>query len=312
MERHLFKATVTIRESVANAKRPKDLERVRGEGVFTGKLVKSLVIDGNPLLKSFFEKVSGSAPKLIHVSPLYIERVINGRKQVKCIHRYGDVYSNRTAKYCFYVGLVESSVVRSPTSDEVYRALLDLSGCHQFRTHVLHVELLSVEAMDVAREARKVMSYLNTLGKVKVVFSSPTLLRDPFRGGKHKSLIPTPINMFSTPVYINLFLTGKFRQRTLTRMLITLHRLLNEPYSIYKTVRVMLVKYHEDKNPIPALIGYVNLFLNRHYYEQYVSRGIDLGVLLEETFSTMLTLGTGTSRATGFGHITITTPTSGS
>ncbi|MEM1829681.1 MAG: hypothetical protein QXV79_03475, partial [Thermofilaceae archaeon] len=59
--------------------------------------------------------------------------------------------------------------------------------------------------------------------------------------------------------------------------------------------------------PIPALIGYVNLYLNKHYQDHYTAKGIDTKTLLKETFATTLTLGTGTSRATGFGHTTITT-----
>jgi len=38
--------------------------------LFTGKLVKSILIDANPRLKEAFEKSSGSEPKLIHITPL--------------------------------------------------------------------------------------------------------------------------------------------------------------------------------------------------------------------------------------------------
>ncbi|MEM1831177.1 MAG: hypothetical protein QXJ97_06560 [Desulfurococcaceae archaeon] len=60
------------------------------------------------------------------------------------------------------------------------------------------------------------------------------------------------------------------------------------------------------------VIGYVNLYLNKHYLDLYTAKSVDTEALLEETFATALTLGIGTSRATGFGHTKITTPTSGS
>ncbi|MEM0239687.1 MAG: hypothetical protein QXT00_08700, partial [Ignisphaera sp.] len=68
----------------------------------------------------------------------------------------------------------------------------------------------------------------------------------------------------------------------------------------------------EDKKPIPALIGYINLYLNKHYQDLYTAKGTNTQTLLEETLATTLTLGIGTSRATGFGHIIITIPTSDS
>ncbi|MEM1703598.1 MAG: CRISPR system precrRNA processing endoribonuclease RAMP protein Cas6 [Zestosphaera sp.] len=307
MERYLFKVVVTVRESVEDWSNGRRL----GAGeFFTGKLVKSLLIDGNPRLRPFFEKASGGVPKLVHVTPLYIERVVDRKLRMKCIHTLRD--SMGFTRFSFYVGFVESTTVASPTMDEVYSALLNLSGRHRFRTSIFDVELISVEAIDVVREVKRVVSSLSKLGKVKIVFSSPTLLRDPFRVGKHKSLTPTPINIFSTPIYINLYLLGRLRWRLLIRTLIVLHRLLSEPYSIYKTVKIIQVKYNEDKGPIPALAGYVNLYLNKHYQDQYTTTGIDTEALLEETFATTLALGTGTSRATGFGHTIISIPTSGS
>ncbi|MEM1925013.1 MAG: CRISPR system precrRNA processing endoribonuclease RAMP protein Cas6 [Pyrobaculum sp.] len=277
---------------------------------FTGKLVKSMLIGGNLKLKPFFEKASGGSPKLIHITPLYIEKVENGKPRTKCIHSLR--YVNGSSKYSFYVGFIETTTAVSPTYNDVYNAILNLSGRKRFGTSVFNVELISVESIDVVREAKKAVSDLARFGKIRVVFASPTLLRDPFRIGKHKSLTPTPMNVFSTPVYVNLYLTGKLKQKNLIRTLIILHRLLNEPYSIHKTIKVIRLKYEEDKNPIPALIGYINLYLNKHYLDLYTVKGMNTEALLEETFTTALTLGIGTSRATGFGHTKITTPTSGS
>ncbi|MEM1606480.1 MAG: hypothetical protein QXW41_09570 [Fervidicoccaceae archaeon] len=67
-------------------------------------------------------------------------------------------------------------------------------------------------------------------GKIRVVFASPTLLRDPFRAGKYKSLTPSPMNIFSTPVYVNLYAEGRLRWGLLVKTLLVIHRLLSEPY----------------------------------------------------------------------------------
>jgi len=301
MEKYLLRAVVMVKERAEN----------RGGGgrsradSFTGKLVKSLLIDGNPRLKPFFEKTSGSAPKLVHVTPLYIEIVESGKLRTKCIHSLR--YVNGSSRYSFYVGFIETSTIISPAFDDVYDAILNLSGRRRFGANVFDVDLISAESVDVVREAKKAVSDLARFGKIRVVFASPTLLRDPLRIGKHKSLTPTPMNVFSTPVYVNLYLTGKLKQKNLIRTLIILHRLLNEPYSIHKTIKVIRLKYEEGKTPIPALIGYVNLYLNKHYLDLYTAKGMNTEALLEETFATALTLGIGTSRATGFGHTKITT-----
>lgn len=302
-ERHLFRVDVLIRSNWRGI-------------LFTGKLVKSLIIDAEPRLKRFFEKSSGAAPKLIHVTPLYTEEEVNGRRRVRCVYSCvkNDNGRSRTevvrtnGKYTFYVGLVESAAVESPRFNEVYNALLNLSGRHLFKNHAFDVELLSVDSVDVERYIKDAVSHLLKAGEVRIIFASPTLLRDPFRSGKHKSLTPTPMNIFSTPVYINLYLTGRLRQKLFIKTLIILHRLLNEPYSIHRTTGVAWVKYDEDKRPIPTLIGYVNLFLNREFYDNYISRGVDVEASMGEALSTLLALGTGTSRSAGFGHANITTP----
>jgi len=276
--------------------------------LFTGKLVKSLLVDANPRLKEVFAKSSGAVPKLIRISPLYQE--VDG--SVKCLYSYvveergGQRRVEKTVirvgAYRFYVGFAECSTFGCLGFDEVYNTLLDISGIHRFSSHSIRAELLSVSVVDVAVHARgAVKELLEGSGKIKVVFSSPTLLRDPLRTSKFKSLVPTPINIFSTPTYILHYLAGKLTTRSVMKTLLMLHRLLNEPHSYLKTVSVKRVVYERGKNPIPALIGYVNLFLNKAYYETY-SKKYDVPELLENIFTTILALGTGTSRATGFGH----------
>ncbi|MEM1606481.1 MAG: hypothetical protein QXW41_09575 [Fervidicoccaceae archaeon] len=92
--------------------------------------MKSLLIDGNRRLKPFFEKTSGSAPKLIHVSPLYVEMYAGGRLRVKCLHTVEHALSFN--RFVFYVGFAETEAEVSPSLDDVYEALMNLSGRHCF------------------------------------------------------------------------------------------------------------------------------------------------------------------------------------
>jgi CRISPR/Cas system endoribonuclease Cas6 (RAMP superfamily) len=282
--------------------------------LFTGKFVKSLLIDANPALKDLFKKSTGKKPKLIHITPLY---EIDNRK-MRCVYSSAEVgekgiFKIRPVKinglYKFYVGFVdiEDDLL---TFDKIYGTLMEIPGKHIFANHAFEVELTSLKALDVEREAKKVVEDLLSKGTLRVTFASPTLLRDPFRPSKFKSLIPTPMNVFSTPIFINLWLRGEAKRRPYYTMLVMIHRLLNETHSIYSkhgltgTVQVKFLAYEAGKSPIPSLIGYVNYKLNHHYMQVY-EKANDVKELLKDLFELMLTLGTGTSRATGFGHITL-------
>ena len=293
--------------------------------LFTGKLVKSLLIDAEPRFKPLFEKSRGLPPKLVHITPLYED---NGGGRVRCVYSSAkvDTLNGRVlgvervrvdGVYRFYVGFVEidgggvkqlKKTERDGVGvgfDLVYNALLNIGGRHVFKGCVFDVELISIQVEDVYKVVHGVIEGLEKgLDKLKIVFASPTLLRDPLRSSKHKSLVPTPMNIFSTPVYIYLYLVGRLKSKTFYRLLVMMHKIFSEPYSLYSTTRIKWVVYGEDKKPIPALTGYVNLHVNRSYYDEYARR-YNMEELLENILSTLATLGTGTSRATGFGHISI-------
>jgi len=310
IEGYLFKAEIYV-ESSWNAP------------LFTGKLVKSLLIDSDPQLKPLFEKTRGVEPKLIHITPLY--REVNGK--VKCIYSIVDYDEESgvirqvdrvrvSGRYHFYVGFIERERDGDPylSFDRVYTALLNISGKHVFGKTLFSVELVSLQTIDVEHAAATLVeSLLKNPGrsKLRVVFSSPTLLRDPFRTAKHKSLVPTPINVFSRPIYILLYLTGKLTQRNLYKHVILLHRLFNETHSLYTTVKKRWIIYEPGKKPIPVLTNYVNYYLNTAYCERY-SKIYDIEDFLKKTFRLTLVLGIGTSRATGFGHAVLQTPVDGS
>jgi len=306
VENYLFKAEIYV-ESSWNAP------------LFTGKLVKSLLIDSDPQLKPIFEKTRGVEPKLIHITPLY--REVNGK--VRCVYSSVDYDEERGVvrgvdrvrvhgRYHFYVGFLERERDGHPylSFDRIYNTLLNINGKHVFGKTLFNVELVSLQTIDVEDvSATLVKKLFGNAGrsKLRVVFSSPTLLRDPFRTAKHKSLVPTPINVFSTPIYILLYLTGRLTQRNLYKHVIILHRLFNETHSMYETVKKRWIMYEPGKKPIPVITNYVNYYFNTAYYERY-SKAYNLEELLSKTFKLALTLGIGTSRATGFGHIVLHTP----
>jgi len=283
--------------------------------LFTGKLVKSLLIDANPKLKEVFAKTSGSIPKLVHVTPLYQSN--NGK--VRCLYSYAVENSGggwriervllNPGVYRFYIGFVEASSLSTLSFDEVYSTILNISGVHEFMNYTVKAEVSSITLVDVASRAKSIVKRLvKNSEKLRVVFSSPTLLKDPVRdlieSSEHKSFVPTPMNIFSTPVYILRYLGGLAAGST-KETLEALHRIINETHSYLGTVERRWIVYEKGKNPIPTLIGYVNLRLNRKYYEYY-NKICNVDKLLESAFTAISSLGTGTSRASGFGHVELT------
>jgi len=301
MKPHLFEVSVEIRS---------DWEKP----LFTGKLVKSILIESEPSLKKFFEKKMGDAPKLLHITPLY---KINGDK-IECV--YSRVISNKNGipivnpvkingRYSFYIGLLDGDLEGSLSYDLAFKTLTNISGEIFFKNHMFKVELISMREIDVEKISREAVRNLLKNNMIKMIFSSPTLLKDPFREGKYKSLIPTPMNIFSVPASIYLYLHGRYSKKNLLQILKILHRVINETHSLIRgetdkgTIEKVFVQYEEKKNPIPSIIGYSNYRINQRHLEQYQKK-IDIEKLLKDIITIILTLGTGASRATGFGHIT--------
>jgi CRISPR-associated endoribonuclease Cas6 len=273
--------------------------------LFTGKLVKSFLIDVNPKLKEYFRKVRGLEPKLIHISPLY--ESVNNR--VRCVYSTAELDRDKVKKlgkvsingtYTFYVGFTQTS--NGLTFDMIYNTLLNLSDNYIFSNSKFTVELVNTNVINVEVIASEVTTSLFSDKEVSIVFSSPTLLRDPFRRGKYKSLIPTPLNVFSTPLYIYLILTGKYSMKNYYKTLIMIHRLLSETHSIFPkygmkpSINIRHIYYDEGKI-IPALTGYVNYKLNTDEVNN------NLREVIQQLIKITTTLGTGTSRASGFGHV---------
>ncbi|MEZ0289871.1 MAG: hypothetical protein ABWJ42_02130 [Sulfolobales archaeon] len=274
--------------------------------VFSGKIVKSLLVRAYPGLAEVFKPVSGGPPKLFHISPLY--HSVN--KRVRCVYSFSECRGVRArclenpnivridGVYNFYVGSHRS--VTDPRL--LLDSLLSFREPLEFMGRSLKTEIGEIEFIDSSTIAERVVDEALRVGGVKIVFSSPTVFRDPLREGRYKSFIPTVFNIFAVPVYINLYLSNQYTPRRLRRVLTILHRVLNETYTAMKTVRLKWVYY--KKRPEPAVTGFVNLAINREWLEWY-DKKIDVKKLLRETIETTITLGTGVGRATGFGHIII-------
>jgi CRISPR/Cas system endoribonuclease Cas6 (RAMP superfamily) len=274
--------------------------------MYSGKLVKTLVLSRLPDLQSHFQPSSSNTPKLVHVSPLL--REINGR--VKAVYTGHTCRRIELAKcingpfkpivldgvYSFYFGFLNS--VADPS--KVLEALIGLNGELEFMNQRIRVQVERVGFINPHLEASRILGEVIKQGGLKVVFASPTMLRDPFRGGRFKTFIPTPINVFSTPVFLYLAQRELYKVGRFIKLLRFIHRVFNETYSTLKTVRLTWFNY--GKRPEPGIIGYVKYVVNKDYYEEYNKR-INLNQLLEDLLALLIALGTGTGRASGLGHV---------
>lgn len=277
--------------------------------LYTGRLVKSILIKAYPILDEHFKPSKGPVPKLIHISPLYR---VNSSGDVECIYSYAMCKSRRrlvkrtgppsivelNGNYYFYIGLYESLV----KSIDVVSALLNYSECFEFIKQKICVEVRELEVIDAHILGSEIANKVLSSRGVKVVFSSPTLLRDPLKTiRKQKTLLPTPLVVFATAIYTKLHATGSYKKGTFRRELLRIHRLFNETYSTLNSVRIKWV-YYSDK-PVPALTGYVNYRVDENYLNYLQSHGVNVREWLREIFAYTLTLGIGAGRAAGFGHV---------
>lgn len=279
--------------------------------LYTGKLVKTIFINACPATKRLFEPLMGSAPKLLHLSPLY--RVREDGK-VECLYSYALCRDMRKpiirchgpprpvsldGGYFFYFGFHSS--LMDPF--EFVNAIANHSSCFEFMNQRVCVDVREVEIYDPIEISRDIVSSVLKHGGLKVVFSSPTMLRDPLRtGGKFKTFLPTPDNVFASPLYVALYAQGKLTLGRFRKELLRVRRLFNETYSVLSSVKIRWIYY--SSRPEPALVGFVNYRLNNDYLE-FLKQKVNPDEWLIDIISHAITLGVGAGRATGFGHVFI-------
>lgn len=276
--------------------------------LYTGKLAKTIIMRANPAMRSHFEPIKGSAPKLIHVSPLYR---VNERGKIECIYSSAICRDDSPIVKCdgppkpvlidglyhFYLGIHTSTIDIS----SLINSLINYNECFEFMNQHICVEVISLAIENPFEASRKIVEEIIKANGLKVELSSPTLLRDPLRTrGKYKTFLPSPEIVFAAPLYSLLYSQGRYKRRVFIRDLVRLRRLFNDTYSILTGLRVKWVYY--TNRPEPALVGYVNYRINMDYFE-HLKKMINVEEWLSEIFAYAIALGVGAGRATGFGHV---------
>ena len=256
---------------------------------YTAKLVKRIVINANPGIEKLFQPTRGIQPKLIHITPLYAVK----RQKIRTIHYTTELMPNY---YAFYIGLLDG-----PIDPYIAYNMTNIDEI-EFAKVRINIYVKEVKEINIDTIVKETLKAIEEYRKIKLIFSSPTVLRDPLTSTMHKTLIPSTMNIFSTPVYIWLYATGKLRYKTLMKILTHLHRAFTVPPTYLQTVKKLDLHYEPGKR-IPTLIGYINL----HYNPENDPNKQALDIL-KQILPLVLALGVGVGRASGFGHITTQPP----
>ena len=191
-------------------------------------------------------------------------------------------------------------------------------GYVQFGKGLVWISRLSydIEYIDVEKEVEKLLCYFTETvvkgeGKIKIIFESPTLLKDPLALGrkKKKLLLPLPEAVFSVPYFMVMLSRGLYKTTFYLRSMRYIKSMFDLPYTVLKTVD--LAWYVYDDRPLPALIGYVIYFidyemLNHVQVMMSMKYGLDFLELFAKAMVLAQVYGVGDGRAAGFGHVSIT------
>ena len=292
---------------------------------YTAKLVKTLLIAGNPELKEVFSASTG-IPKPLHITPLYVYRTERGKLEPvyvrfvpkgdtarpPSINRIRPIKLEAGVDYFFFVG-VSATLFNS--------VLMGLSNAERFifGSEVVAIDHIQYEVsyVDVEREADRMREVLESGSRVcvKAVFESPTLLKDPLaiaRRKKKKLFLPLPEAVLATPVYMVLLDTGRYRSALFRKLMLYVRSVFDTPYTAVKTINIAWYIY--ENKPLPAMIGYAKYYvdaeiLNLIQKVTEVKLGLDFTELLAKSIVLAQVYGVGDGRAAGFGHTSFNTTT---
>ena len=282
--------------------------------VYTAKLVKTLLINGNPELEALFSKEKTFPPKPFHITPLYKgvralypHVVAKGRDARPPTKVFKPVVVKAGEEYIFYIGCTLDLL------KDILSSLMVIDE-FEFKGEKVVVSHLSyrVQEVDVKREVEALTNSFLHAKKLKVTFLSPSLFKDPLvlmRKKKKKLLLPLPEAVLSVPLLMTLISRGIYRTSLYLRAIRYLKSVLDIPYTVLKTVN--LVWYVYDNNPLPALIGYVIYFvdyemLNHVQMMMSMKYGLDFLELFAKAMVLAQVYGVGDGRTAGFGHVSIT------
>jgi hypothetical protein len=283
---------------------------------YTGKFVKSLLISGCPHIEEVFAKASSFPPKPIHISPLYIHtekgiRAVYPRwvpkgyivKEVVSTAQVKPILIESGRTYFFYVGT---------SAGLLEKVLQALAGVDRFTFGHFKIAIddlrYEVDYLDVNKEADKVRKALEDSNYLKVVFSSPTLLRDPLAlyKSKFRVLIPLPEAVLATPLLMYLLDLGRYRRTLLLKLALFIRSALNLPYSTMETARTVWYVY--DNKLLPAMIGYAKYYPNADVIARISTKvqsryNLDFLDAISKAIALSKVYGLGSGRAAGFGHV---------
>ena len=295
-------------------------------GDYTAKLVKTMLINGNPAFGRLFERGGDAHPKPIHITPLYVEQggvlrslytryVPKDRKRLEPPPRevMKPVKIEGGRKYCFYVS------VPLRLLPDVLKALSNY-GNFAFGQWEVRVRDISftIDYVDVEVRARSLVSQFEEIfnrkhdsppAKLKVTFDTPALFKDPFVVGRwrkrHKLLVPLPDAVLDSPLYMVLLDRGVYRRSVYLKLLRYIKTVFSLPYTERGTA--WLVWYCYNGSFFPALIGYTTYIVDGEAfgYAQAATNnrhGLDFMQLISEAIVLAEVYGVGDGRAAGFGH----------
>ncbi len=255
---------------------------------FTGKVVKSLLIKANPVLEEVF---SGKySPKPIHLSTF--ARVVDG-KMIFMWKKSGvdEDVSMRLGmgqEAMFYIGFTED------VAHQVMDALSNLDGVELFNVKWVLVEY-GIECYKLPSKDIPVRYRLDNIEAVKVEFRTPTLLLDPYKKTRYRRFLPLPGIVFSYNIGDLLRME---RSRDYIETVDLVNALLNETYSALETTKTVMYIYEGKR--LPGITGYVKYMIDWSLVDK-----LDAKLFLENLLLHTKIMGVGTSRANGFGHVTI-------
>jgi len=280
---------------------------------YTGKLVKSILIEANPELKGVFGG-RGLDPKPVHISPILVRR-----------RRLEAAYPKILVKEAFKPDVRPQDSRRAviikrgePTAFYIgYREDVEHLVAHAISSLSQPIEIIFGGSRLVARakgfrytasfdtEDSDPLPWLGEQGARAVIIRmvSPVLPRDPFtpRGAtsgtaerRYRRLVPAVPYLFSVNAYeLARIARAQGSRKMVWELLAKISAGLREHHTTVHTVGK--VWYLDDGEWLPALTGSIKLF---------ITSWADLK-LVKQILAHAAIMGIGTGRAAGFGHIEV-------
>ncbi len=258
---------------------------------FTGKAVKSLLLKANPALTHVLESTVN--PKPIRISTFarnsegtvhYLWKIAGKNSGISMRLAMGE----RTWFYVGFTGDVAHAVID---------ALNNIDGVTLFGVTWRLVEY-SIETYWLPTDKPPSELRLDEAEAVKVEMRTPVLLLDPYKESRFRRFLPMAGVVFAYNIG-DLLRMNRSREYILTVDSVTM--VLNETYSILSTVKA--IKYVYGHKTLPGLIGYAKYMIDW----DILGGNEDYKLFLENLLLHAHVMGVGTSRANGFGHVTIKT-----